>query len=410
MGLPNAKNQGQPQRFIRTVRLRNFLSYGDDGEEIELGPLNVLIGPNASGKSNLIEAMTLLRAAPSDLHAPIRQGGGVREWVWKGGQGTATAEIEVTVQQPPGGNTPLRYRLCFAEAGQKFELVDEVIESERPQKGVDFFYRFQNGQPTANVRMQTTASAEAASGPIRRPLRIRPRDPNQPVLAQLKEPERYPEVTHLGQQFGGIKLYREWDLGRRTEARRPQPADQPEDFLEEDARNLGMVLNDLEHHPEAAPRLLDNLKRLYDGVERVTTKIHGGTVQVYVHERGVGAIPATRLSDGTIRFLCLLTILCHPSPPPLICIEEPELGLHPDALAILAELLVEASERTQIIVTTHSDILVSQLTDVPESVIVCERDDAGTHLRRLERARLEEWLRKYSLGELWLMGEIGGTV
>jgi predicted ATPase len=76
---------------------------------------------------------------------------------------------------------------------------------------------------------------------------------------------------------------------------------------------------------------------------------------------------------------------------------------------VIAKLLVEASQRTQLIVTTHSDALVSALTDVPESILVCERDSAGTHLRRLEPARLKQWLEKYSLGELWRMGELGGN-
>ena len=86
-----------------------------------------------------------------------------------------------------------------------------------------------------------------------------------------------------------------------------------------------------------------------------------------------------------------------------------ELGLHPDILPAIAELLKEASERTQLIVTTHSDALVSSLSDTPESILVCERDDEGTHLRRLETEALKEWLEKYSLGELWRMGEIGGN-
>jgi predicted ATPase len=138
--------------------------------------------------------------------------------------------------------------------------------------------------------------------------------------------------------------------------------------------------------------------------------VQGGTVQIFVHEKGLNQpIPATCLSDGTLRYLCLLTLLCHPTPPPLLCIEEPELGLHPDILTTVAELLVEASQRTQLIVTTHSDALVSALTDTPESVFVFEHDDTGTHPRRLEAARLRQWLEKYSLGELWRMGEIGGT-
>jgi predicted ATPase len=133
-------------------------------------------------------------------------------------------------------------------------------------------------------------------------------------------------------------------------------------------------------------------------------------VQVFVREEGlIQPIPATRLSDGTLRYLCLLTILCHPEPPPLICIEEPEIGLHPDVLPNLAKLLIEASQRTQLIVTTHSEALVSTLSEVPEAVLVCERDEDGTHLRRLDPDKLSEWLKDYTLGDLWAMGEIGGN-
>lgn len=120
------------------------------------------------------------------------------------------------------------------------------------------------------------------------------------------------------------------------------------------------------------------------------------------------SIPATRLSDGTLRYLCLLTLLCDPTPPPLVCLEEPELGLHPDLLPGLARLLVEASERTQLIVTTHSEILVDALTDHPESVIVCEKHQGQTEMRRLDEDELSDWLKKYRLGELWMRGELGG--
>src|ERR671933_56931 len=111
------------KRFIRTMRLRNFLSYGSEGEEIELQPLNVLIGPNASGKSNLIEAIGLLKATPTDLTAPIRKGGGISDFLWKGDQDTPTAEIETIVDYPEAV-MPLRYRLGFTSSGQRLELID----------------------------------------------------------------------------------------------------------------------------------------------------------------------------------------------------------------------------------------------------------------------------------------------
>ena len=121
-------------------------------------------------------------------------------------------------------------------------------------------------------------------------------------------------------------------------------------------------------------------------------------------------IPATRWSDGMIRYLCLLAILLHPNPPPLICIDEPELGFHPDIMPDLARLIKSCAERTQVIITTHSRDLVDEFSDDPEAVVVCERDfDGATRMTRQEKAKLDEWLERYTLGKLWEKGEIGGN-
>ena len=188
----------------------------------------------------------------------------------------------------------------------------------------------------------------------------------------------------------------------------PQPADQPNDHLAPDCANLGLVLNRLERDLDSKRRILEALKDLYDGIDDYHISIEGGTVQVFLHE-GRFRIPATRLSDGTLRYLCLLAVLCHPEPPPLVCIEEPELGMHPDIIPTIARLLKEASERTQFIVTTHSDLLVDALSDEPESVVVCEKVRGQTQMQRLDASQLGQWLEKYRLGELWMKGEIGGT-
>ena len=86
-----------------------------------------------------------------------------------------------------------------------------------------------------------------------------------------------------------------------------------------------------------------------------------------------------------------------------------ELGLHPDILPKVADLLVAASERTQLIVTTHSDILVDAMTERPEAVIVCEKHNHQTTMKRLQKAELKDWLERYRLGELWTRGELGGN-
>ncbi len=180
-------------------------------------------------------------------------------------------------------------------------------------------------------------------------------------------------------------------------------------FLDEDISNLGMMLNRLNSESSTKSELLKYLKAFYDGAEAIETPIQGALVDVRLVERGGVSISAIRLSDGTLRWLALLTILLNDTPPPLVCIEEPELGLHPDVIPPLAQLLREASQRMQLVVTTHSDALVSELTDIPESVIVCEKENGSTTLKRLERKRLAAWLKTYSLGHLWRKGEIGGN-
>ena len=135
----------------------------------------------------------------------------------------------------------------------------------------------------------------------------------------------------------------------------------------------------------------------------------GALTQLYIEEHGIGKVSATRLSDGTLKFLCLMAILFDPSPAPLVCIEEPETGLHPEALALVGDALRDASERMQLIVTTHSDALVDRFTDQPESIVVCERDfDESTTFNRLSEEKLKDWLDEYSLGDLWRRGGIGG--
>ena len=309
---------------------------------------------------------------------------------------------------------PLRHRICFASVGQRFDLIDEAIENEREEfeeaTDVRFFYRYQGGHPVLSVRAVDVNGAITGNERRERKLQREDLAPNQSVLSQRRDPDQYPEITYLGDRYKQFKLYREWNVGRNTTPRNPQPVDMPSDFLAEDASNLGLVLNHLDLMGDIRNLLFSQIEQFYEQFERYQVYFQGGTVQVYFHEKELyRPVPATRLSDGTLRFLCLASILCHPSPPPLICIEEPEIGLHPDILPIVAELLIEASHRTQVIVTTHSDILVDALSHVPEAVLVCEKESNATSVCRLEREQLRIWLNDYSLGDLWRSGELGGN-
>lgn len=402
--------------LIRRIKQTNLLSFGPASEEIELKRLNVLIGPNGSGKSNLLEGIDLLRSAPRDLPAPIREGGGIHDWIWRGKPEGSAAHIEAILENPQGAQA-LRYRLGFAKRGQRFELTEERIENEQSHGGHAkpyIYYNQKGGQAFITYRDETglgpTVKAEYPHVRLRLgQYDLRPEEVklDQSILSQRKDPD-LPELTYLGEALSRIRIYREWSLGRDSPLRLPQKADLPNDFLQEDGKNLALVLNRFQGEPAVKRRLLDALSKFYEDITDFYVNIEGSTVQLFLQE-GDMVIPATRLSDGTLRYLCLLAILCHPQPPPLICIEEPELGLHPDILPTVGRLLLEASERSQLIVTTHSDLLVDALTNEWWSIVVCEKRDGQTVMRRLDEEKTVAWLEDYRLGELWSSGEIGGN-
>lgn len=385
--------------LLRKIRLRNLLSFGPEGAELDLPGLTVLIGPNGSGKSNLLEALGLFRAAPRKLAAAVRSGGGIRNWLWNR-QADATALVEV-VAEYPGSSQRLRHVIEFTETDQAFKLVDERVETEQPYAGHDepyFFYRFQGGRPMLAVKGENNKR------------RLQPDDvaSDESILSQRKEPDQYPELAYLSTSYAKICLYREWQFGRQTLLRQALPTDVRPTPLDEHFTNLGMFLSRLRQHPKTKKKLIDGLSDAYDGLTDFELNFEGGSVQVYFTE-GELAVPASRISDGSLRYLCLLALLLDPEPPPLIGLEEPEMGMHPDLIPKLADLLIDASSRCQLVVTTHSDILVDALSERPESVVVCEKHDGRTTMKRLDSSDLTHWLEKYRLGELWGRGELGGA-
>ena len=393
--------------FIKSLTLKNFLSYGEE-MTVPLRNLNIIIGPNGSGKSNFIDAISLLQTAPQGdaLADTIRDGGGASEWLWRGGEIPVRASIGATVQATEHlvkhrKVERLDYGLEFAAVNQRFEITDECLE-DRENGNEYIYYRYQNGRPVLNVFDPTSEKPrhlELDKGKI---------NPEQSIFSQRLDEDQYPELYWVGDNFRQIRIFREWSFGRRTLLRKPQPTDDRNDFLKPDCSNLGLVLNSFKKNPSVKKKIREMLAEFYGGAKDFDVSVEGGTAQLFIEEEDF-SIPATRLSDGTLRYLCLLAILCHPKPPPVICIEEPELGMHPDIMPVIAGLMKTAAERTQLIVTTHSETLIEKFSDMPESVLVCEKNENCSTLRRLDKGILSTWLDEYSLGQLWRDGEIGGN-
>ena len=399
-------------RFISRLGLQGLLSFSTDMEPVELQPLNVLIGPNGSGKTNFIESLEILRALPTDLSAAVQTLGGVDQWAWKGSEKEnpikITADMELDNPFYAAGN--LRYEI---ELSTWFGLVvsQELLQDTSADVEAAASLLLARPQPSHADPHALAVATRDRKKPGKRILQTldgKSLPINQSVLSKLRDFAHYPELTRLAEDFSDIVTFREWHFGTGNKLRRAGSTDDPSRRLLPDCRNLALVLNEIQDRDHQM--FNEAMKRFLPRYERVHVKIDGGAAQLFFREAGLsGPIAATQISDGTLRFLAILALLLSPSPPPLLCLEEPELGMHPDAVAFLSELLVHASSRMQIIVTTHSDVLLSALTGQVDSVVVCENIGNRTVLNRLETEQLAHWLGEYRLGDLWRMGELGGN-
>jgi predicted ATPase len=372
---------------LRRLLLENVLSFGG-GVELELDALNVLVGPNGSGKTNLLDVLGLLRACPTDIERYMRQTGGIQEWVHKD---YAPEELAITavVGLPEGGE--VAHRLEVGVDGVR-AIVDfeRVYPADAVNPGEDFFY------------MLTTHGPIVRGAGVEYQLGRKQLDKHRSVLAQIRDPNRYPELTALGAAYEDMRIYRGWTFGLACALRGPQRPDLDSKDIQEDFANLVLVLSRLAQHTKMKQELVKYLGRLSDAYVDFDARVVAGCVELVLHERASSSegdrrwtVPASRLSDGTLRYLALLGVLLDPKPPRVVCIEEPELGLHPNLLGSVAELLRQASARTQLFVTTHSDLLVEALGD-REPLYFFDKVAGSTRVSRLDTLAARAALKSFS--------------
>ncbi len=384
--------------MIESIKIKGLLSFGWEDCEFKLKPLNVLIGANGSGKSNLIEVIKILQSIPKGDLTPFRKGG-PNEWIHKQKDSDKVAEIEVIVRVP-GQDHPLRYKIAFRPQDPFMEIEEEILATTERKPGQTEPYIFFNIKyGTGYINTKTEGERHLVRESF---------NPQQSVLLQRSDPDQYFEVYSVGEIFKKINIYQDWIFGGSNPLRTSQESSLSNHTLDADFNNFCMVLNYYKRDVPTKRRILKYLREVYDGIQDFEISVDSSSLRVLLQEDDY-FYPAVRLSDGTLRWLCLLVILLNPNPPSLICVEEPEIGLHPDIVPVLADLLKEASKNTCLIVTTHSEVLVDALSDTPESVIVVEKEKGATVFKRQSSEDLAEWLKESTLGQLWRSGEIGGN-
>lgn len=333
---------------------------------IEFGRLNVFIGGNGAGKSNLISAFSFLREiGRGNLQGVTAEAGGASRLIHFG-------------RKHGGGD--LHFSIRWRPELEYWPIYTCTLKSTDD----DSLYPLQLG-------LELKGEGEA----------VKLERSDGPCKESMIAPERLQD----------FRIYHFHDTSRDSPMR--QAATLHDDkFLREDASNLPAFLYRLSKSAPATFRLIEGIIRqvapFFDRFELEPSRTNSDVIRLEWLEKGSDAyFNAAILSDGTLRFMALATLLLQPDPPPLILLDEPELGLHPAAIVVLAEMLRSASEKTQIIVATQSVTLVNQLE--PDDLHVVERDDDGSSsFRRLKDADMSDWLEEYGLGDLWEKNVIGG--
>jgi predicted ATPase len=352
------------------ITIKGFKSIRE--ANMELRPLNVLIGANGAGKSNFISLFKMLnQIVERNLQEFVGRAGGANALLYFGRKTTGEIIVE----------------LKFGANGYKCKLSptteDQLIFSEEiclfwgknyPQPYVDSL-----GSGHKESKLEKAARSQAV------PLH---------VLERLRDWKVY----HFHDTSDTAKVKHTVDIGDNAS-------------LRPDAANLAAFLYLLqEKHTGHYRKIVETVHMaapFFDDFILRPSALNTDKIRLEWRERGSDAyFNASALSDGTLRFICLTTLLLQPELPSAVLIDEPELGLHPYAINLLASMLQSVATRTQVIVSTQSVPLVNQFS--PEDIIVVDREDGQSDFSRLKAEEIANWLEEYSLGELWEKNIIGG--
>ena len=350
---------------LQSIAIAGFRSFGVS-VEVWLRPLNVLIGANGSGKSNFLEAFSFLQAYGLGLvDRRVKESGGADKILHFGTRHTDAAIVSIEFSDGDSYSLGL-----YPTSLDEFDIVF--------------------GYPVRHVELSRSKGDRE------------------------RERDREEEDRKAKKRLASWRQYHFQDTGFHSPIKKMSYLHDNR-FLREDGSNLASFLYLLCERHEGAYRMIRNTIRqvapFFDDFALEPLALNPDTIRLQWRHRNSDAyFDVSSLSDGTLRFMALTTLLLQPVKlrPEIILLDEPELGLHPYAIAMLAAMMRSASTETQIVAATQSPTLLDHFE--PEDVLVAERVGGETRLNRLEAEPLREWLEDYSLGQLWEKNHFGGRL
>jgi len=366
-----------PSTALDYITVQGFKSIASV-QKLALRPINVLVGPNGSGKSNFIGVFAFLHA----VHE-----GRLKDYV------TAAGGAEKLLHFGSKRTREISFHLSFGEEVNQYMLALSPTQDDGlfPFSEAALFWDRSRYQKPYDTPLQARDQGREAGI-------------SNPNLAGTRGWAR----KHLG----SWRLYHVHDTSLSSPMRKTAKVDDNE-FLRPDGSNLAAFLYYLQEKHEASysliRRAVQRVAPFFDDFDLKPLRLKPDDIKLeWRHQNSEQYFDASSLSDGTLRFIALATLFLQPEDrrPSVILVDEPELGLHPYAIEMLASLIRQASKKTQVIVSTQSSLLLDHFD--PEDVLVADRVEGGTQITRLDSGRLATWLEDYSLGQLWEKNEFGG--
>ena len=347
-------------------------------EKLQLTPINVVIGPNGSGKSNFIGVFAFLHSIREGrLNNYVQTAGGADQILHFGSKQTKSIEIFIS----------------FSDEVNQYKLILVPTAQDDLAPDIEYVYYWDK----ANHKQPMSESIW---------------NRNDPREAGISNPrvKRIPDwVRH---RLGRWRLYHVHDTSANSPLRQTAKLNDNL-FLQPDGSNLPAFLYLLrEKYSDSYAMIRRTVQRVapfFDDFQLNPNPLNPETILLaWKHKKSEKYFGASSLSDGTLRFIALATLFLQPEEflPSVILVDEPELGLHPHAITLVASLVKRVSEKAQVLLSTQSPLLLDHFQ--PEDVLITETAEGETRFRRLEPERLAVWLEDYSLGQLWEKNELGG--
>jgi predicted ATPase len=348
-------------------------------EKLALGPINVLVGPNGSGKSNFVGVFSFLHAIREGrLQDYVRKTGGAEQLLHFGSKVTSEIRLHISFLQEVN-----QYTISLkATDDDSLYVANEWVSFWDKERGFE--------RPLQESLTSHDGGREAG----------------------ISDPKGIRIRSWVRLRLGKWRLYHVHDTSDSSAMRKTAQVNDNR-FLRPDGSNLPAFLYLLQQKHDASYGLIrSSVQRVapfFDDFELRPDPLNEDAIRLaWKHKNSDQYFGTSSLSDGTLRFIALATLFLQPEEfrPSVILVDEPELGLHPFAITLLASLIKMASEKTQVIVSTQSPLLLDHFQ--PEDVLVADRVDGRTQFTRLDTQRLSSWLEDYSLGQLWEKNEFGG--